>query len=220
MKAYLGDLWHFPFLVEIWGTASSWAGATITGFSFLLAANVYRRNSRDQRISQASKVVFTANFAEDFDEDRITRVKGTVFNHSDAMIMHVAVVVRLKEEVLKKRTTRTQRLFDIVPGLIQHVSVVNDEHMNNVIEPGESESYEADIPNWYKGPRESVEAFLQFTDANSVVWERPLNKTPNEFVFDGLRERWSRAAIRTWRRMKAKALPPKKRRAQVRASKD
>jgi hypothetical protein len=33
-------------------TANGWAGALITGISFLLAAYVYRRNRQDKRIEQ------------------------------------------------------------------------------------------------------------------------------------------------------------------------
>lgn len=51
-----GDLAHFPFLADVWGTAAAWFGAVGTTSAFLLAATAYRRDVKLRRYEQAVMV--------------------------------------------------------------------------------------------------------------------------------------------------------------------
>ncbi|KAA0094707.1 hypothetical protein CIW49_24465 [Mycolicibacterium sp. P1-18] len=203
----LGDLWQYPFLASVWGTAGQWVGSLLTAGSLFLGFKVLRVNQKDKRIGQASKITFTARFSEDMETDNLSGVRGKVFNHSDALIMNVAIVVRLNKEVLKRHRSRASLLFDPIPGLVQYVSVMDDEdeYMDKIIQPGDYREYSSTIPQRFRNIQpEHVEAVLRFADANSVVWERTLYRPPAEFKFHGWRENAIKATIVRWRRTKGR----------------
>ncbi|MCA2256013.1 hypothetical protein JF710_22795 [Mycobacterium intracellulare] len=206
MDAWLGDLWNFPFPADVYGTANGWAGALLTGFSFLLAANVYRKNRQDKRIEQASKVLFTWTASLDPDTDGVVRLKGDVYNHSDTIITDVAVIAWLTPEAMKKGSKRLDRFMNPLMGLIYYHTVQPDEHMNSVVMPDGTApfAFELDPPYFGKVQPEQMQIELHFTDGNSVTWNRQRTGIPLEHHYEGRLTRWSIGGITQWRILQRK----------------
>ena len=53
-----GDLWHFPFWADVWGTVASWFGAVGTVASVATAAFYYVKNQRREEKAQARHTAF------------------------------------------------------------------------------------------------------------------------------------------------------------------
>ncbi|MGB3482461.1 MAG: hypothetical protein WBB07_09645 [Mycobacterium sp.] len=206
MDEWLGDLWQFPFPVEVYGTANGWAGALLTGVSFLLAANVYRKNRQDNRIEQASKVLFTWAASLDFETDGVVRLKGDIYNHSDTLITDVAVIAHLTHEAMKEGSKRLDRFMNPLMGLIYYHSVQPEEHMNSVVMPDVKAPFEFDLnpPYFGKVRLEQMRIELRFTDGNSVAWSRQRTGIPIEHDYPGRLKRWSIGGIKQWRILKGK----------------
>lgn len=203
---WLGDLWSFPFPVDVYGTASGWAGALLTGISFLLAATVYRKNRQDKRIEQASKVLFTWAASLDFETDGVVRLKGDVYNHSDTLITDVAVVAYLTHEAMKKGSKRLDRFMNPLMGLIYYHSVQPDEHINSVVMPEVKAPFEFDLnpPYFGKVRLDQMRIELHFIDGNSVTWTRQRTGIPIEHNYQGRLKGWSIGGIKQWRILKGK----------------
>lgn len=206
VEELLGDLWSFPFPVDVYGTANGWVGALLTGISFLLAANVYRKNRQDKRIDQASKVLFTWAASLDFETDGVVHLKGDVYNHSDTLITDVAVIAYLTPEAIKKVSKRLDRFMNPLIGLIHYHSVQPDEHMNSVVMPNEKAPFEFDINPPYFGQvrLEQMLVELHFIDGNSVPWNRRRSGIPIEHEYEGRLKRWCIGGIKQWRILKGK----------------
>ncbi|MFI7163857.1 hypothetical protein ACIBM3_15505 [Rhodococcus erythropolis] len=78
----LGDLWRYPFPVEIYGTVAAWVGSLLTGLSFAAAACYYIFDKRVEARSQARNI--RVDYCGDDDRDGVT-----VHNFSDAPILNI-----------------------------------------------------------------------------------------------------------------------------------
>ena len=85
MNEWLGDLWHFPFRADVWGTGAAWFGAVGTVVSVGLAVYFYRNNQLQEQKAQARHIVFSE--ANDYADS----VKLYVSNFSDESIFDITV---------------------------------------------------------------------------------------------------------------------------------
>ncbi|WP_280835523.1 hypothetical protein [Mycolicibacterium frederiksbergense] len=77
---WLGDLWHYPFHADVWGTASDWFSGFATGIAALIAAVAYAIGRRQEKWAQASLIYFELSG------------QYYVYNRSDKPIVGVRVV--------------------------------------------------------------------------------------------------------------------------------
>lgn len=79
-----GDLTHFPFVAEVWGTVAAWIGALLTGLSVLAAAIYYMFDRQRDRRTQASSVLVWLHPYEHGPPDiKIQNLSGKpIFDHA------------------------------------------------------------------------------------------------------------------------------------------
>lgn len=179
---WLGDLWGFPFDVAVWGTANGWVGALLTGFSFLLAANVYRKNRDDKRREQASLVVFTNYYTSAFGEDDmvLVTIRGSVHNYSPALVTNASIVVEMANKTARQRLSLIDRWFRPSKKVIARHPLREGDDITDTILPGDDRRYMVDIPYEADLAAQQVVVKLKFMDGNSVAWERPFMGAPVE----------------------------------------
>lgn len=199
-----GDLWTYPFDTGVWGTVWSGVGSLLTAGSLFLGFRILRIDQKDKRRAQASKIAFKYTMSLDFDTDHLNRVNGTVYNHSDALIMHTAVEVWRSEQQIKKYAPWFTRYSDPLLGLIQHRDVYEERDLSSAILPGEARDFDISIPARYRVTDEDVEIRLMFMDANSVTWYRKGIDAPKEFEYWSRLRRINIAALKSVRRRKNK----------------
>jgi hypothetical protein len=176
-----GDLAQYPFLASVWGTANGWVGTLVTGGSFLLAANVYRKNRQDKRREQASLIVFTNYYTSGFDEDFfLITIRGTVHNHSSSLVTNAAIVIEMTKGTARQRLSRLDRWFRPHKKTIANHKLQVDDDITCTILPDTDMRYKVDIPFEAKVAAEDVVVKLTFMDGNSVEWERPFMGAPVE----------------------------------------
>ncbi|MFA1706040.1 hypothetical protein ACDT10_24425 [Mycobacterium intracellulare] len=181
-----GDLWEYPFLASVWGTANGWVGTIVTGFSFLLAANTYRKNRQDKRREQASLIVFTNYFTSMMDQDfYLTTIRGTVHNHSSSLVTNAAIVVEMTKRTARHRLSRFDRWFRPHKKTIAYHKLQSDNDITCTILPGADTRYMVEIPYEKAITADEVVVQLSFMDANSVEWERPFMGAPLESKLPG-----------------------------------
>lgn len=197
----MGDLWHFPFRVEVWGTANGWVGALLTGFSFLLAANVYRKNREDKLREQASLITFPSHYTSAINEGfLLTSVRGRVHNHSSALITNAAIVIEMTNRTARQRLSRFDRWFRPHKRTIVYHHLRDEENMDitDTILPGDDRRYYVEMPDDAELCAAEVMVKLMFMDANAVEWERPYMGTPVERKVPGKLRAWIIREI-SWR---------------------
>lgn len=87
MGQFFGDLWHFPFWADVYGTFAAWLGAALTGGALFVASLVYRRDSNLARDAQAKKIHARVVDPTDFDKAVVH-----VDNYSEAAIFDIGVL--------------------------------------------------------------------------------------------------------------------------------
>lgn len=188
---WLGDLRHYPFRVEVWGTANGWAGAFLTGFSFLLAANVYRKNRQDKLREQASLIALSGHYTSAMDEDFfLVSVRGRVHNYPSSLVTHAAIEVEMTNRTARQRLSWVDRWFRPSKRRIAHHPLREDMDITDTILPGEDRRYFVEIPYEASVCAEEVVVKLTFMDANSVEWERPYMGAPSEPKLPGKHRAW------------------------------
>ena len=83
-----GELWHYPFWVEVWGTAGQWVGVIGTSSAAIAAAYYYANDKRIDAKTQAGlvRVEFKA-----LESDKAVVL---INNYSEGPILHVAFAAR------------------------------------------------------------------------------------------------------------------------------
>ncbi|QNJ90981.1 hypothetical protein HZU40_22475 [Mycolicibacterium fluoranthenivorans] len=183
-----GDLAHYPFHADVWGDAATWVGALMTGVASLIAANVYRTNSKDKRREQSSLITFPSHYTSAMDEDFfLTSVRGRVHNHSSALITHAAIVIEMTNRAARKRLSRFDRWLRPHKKTIVYHHLRDEENrdITDTILPGEDRRYYVEMPDDAGLCAEEVVVKLTFMDANAVEWERPMQGAPVESKLPG-----------------------------------
>ncbi|MGV9869640.1 hypothetical protein [Rhodococcus koreensis] len=166
-----GDMAHWPLRASVWGTTGQWAGSLITGASFYLAYRVYKGTVDRERRAQAQLVTFDCIIGPH-------TYRGTVYNHSKAIIRDVHLAISRRSEGAVDRRK---------PGFTR-VTLVNDEDAKNkkliggLIAPiaeTEYDSIRPDVEQRFNssgvqlgGNSDQYEVWLVFTDAAGVDWIR------------------------------------------------
>ncbi len=200
-----GDLTHLPLNAEVWGTAGQWVSSLLTAGSLLLGYSILRINQQDKRRAQASLITFSAVYSQDMETDLLSRVKGTVYNHSQAPITNVAIVVEMNETMAKRRSPRIERFINPIHSLIVYHHVRAEEDLTSTIMPNESVPYELQVSAVARLRPEDVVVKLTFLDANSVTWDRATLGIPREHKFHGPVRDWARKVLAS-RKLKIRAL--------------
>lgn len=169
------------FDVEIYGTVGQWVGSVLTGLSLLLGFRILQINQQDKRREQASKILFTSMYRRDAETGLLGGIRGTIYNHSDAIILHTAITVSLKDDIVRERFSRLDRYLDPSLGRLAYHDVQPEDMIGGVVEPHDSASYDI---KWPFGLSDvgvgDVKVILQFDDANGVTWNRVLHGKPIE----------------------------------------
>lgn len=188
-----GDLWEYPLNAEVWGDVATWVGAVMTGVAALIAANVYRANSKDKRREQASLITFPSHYTSAMNEDFfLTSVRGRVHNHSSALITNAAIVVEMTNRTARQRLSRVDRWFKPHKKRIAYHPLRDEKNMDitDTILPREDRRYYVEMPDDAELCAEEVVVKLTFMDANSVEWERPMQGAPVEPKLPGKIRGW------------------------------
>jgi hypothetical protein len=178
-----GDLAHYPFHADVWGDAATWAGAVMTGVAALIAAGVYRTNSKDKRREQASLITFPSHYTSAMDENFfLTSVRGRVHNHSPALITNAAIVIEMTNRTARQQLSRFDRWFRPHKKTIVYHHLRDEQNMDitDTILPSEDRRYYVEMPDDAELCAEEVVVKLAFMDANAVEWERPMRGAPVE----------------------------------------
>jgi hypothetical protein len=186
----LGDLWHFPFWAEVWGTAAAWFGVLGTLASVGTAAFYYVKGQRREAKAQAHHVTFVhRHWTKD-------EYHAKVFNFSDESIFDVTPWQALKlfgevvaDECRKKRraltTDEVQSLreeWNKLHGGTTYVQSLEGGH----IKPGESK----DVV--FKGARNAMERYwIGFQDSMARSWTLELDTNEPQRIFDREYNRWN-----------------------------
>ncbi|MBY4214328.1 hypothetical protein HQO42_13745 [Rhodococcus fascians] len=162
----LGDLWEYPFPVDIYGTVAAWFGATLTGLSFAAAAWYYINDKRSEKRLQAMMINVGLHSQK-------AGLGVTVTNNSAARIQDVRVALirkSLKDVILDPGSTPIDGLLPKIKRdwetALKQVPLYLPEY-EMMIEPGMFTSHTfagvslGDM-HWCK---------VTFMDANSVHWQ-------------------------------------------------
>ncbi|CCQ15877.1 putative uncharacterized protein [Rhodococcus sp. AW25M09] len=170
----LGDLWQYPFPVDIYGTVAAWVGSLLTGLSFAAAAAYYiydkHLDSRSQ--AQSIRVEIPSNSQEEV---------ITVHNFSDAAILNVDAQLievsvaeqvvsemaanirtnprRLRKELKRRKPIQGHQYWPVAVGL-------KSEDGQLAVSAGESKSFKGGV--W--ATSDTMPLYLLFTDARGKGW--------------------------------------------------
>jgi hypothetical protein len=173
---WLGDLWHVPFRVEVWGTAAEWGSAIATGAAFLIAALVYAHDANLSRSSQA-ELVHTRILGEPIGD----KVRVLVENYSPNSVFFLRIELRRiglwkavkldssedfltgpdpSKHAVREMVKKTSDLFSTIPVI-------------HKFDPRDAERLEAGGSYEFSVSRISAyqDVYLTFTDAKGRPWE-------------------------------------------------
>ncbi|WP_459979904.1 hypothetical protein, partial [Mycobacterium avium] len=175
-----------------------WVGSLLTGFSLILAFNVLRINQRDKRIAQASLIVFTNYYTSVMDENfYLVTIRGTIHNHSSALITNTAIVVEMTKRLARQRLSLFDRWFRPHRKVIAHYNIRIGDDINGTLLPEKSTNYFVEISYEAEVTAEDVVIKLTFMDANSVTWDRVIGGAPTEPKLPGRLRSWIITRLRS-----------------------
>jgi hypothetical protein len=171
-----GDLWHYPFWADVWGTAAEWAGAIATGGAFAIAAAVYIHDANLTRSAQA-KLIHARILGEPIGE----AVRVYVENYSSNSVFFLQIELRrihlwkaVKLDSSEEFITSPDPNKAAVSELVKKTSTVFSTIPEvDKFSPREAEKLEASDQFEFSVKRVSVyqEIFLTFTDAKGKPWQ-------------------------------------------------
>jgi hypothetical protein len=196
-----GDLWHFPFWADVWGTVASWFGAVGTVASVATAAFYYVKNQRREEKAQSRHVTFVSshwtrhgyhakvhNFSDESIFD-VTPMQGKKFSFREA----VANEYREKGPLSKEAIEDLRERWNNTMGGTMHVQSLESGH----VKPGGTKEVV------FHGPRSPTENYwIEFRDSMARKWQLELdNREPYRVRDDRDREyKWRDIFLRRRRR--------------------
>jgi hypothetical protein len=178
-----GDLWHFPFWAEVWGTVAAWFAAFGTVLSIGTAAFYYVKNLRREAKAQARHVTFV------HDHWTNTEYVTQIHNFSDKAIFDVTPMRgrKLFRELLgdeyrtKGRPPTSDEIEELrgrwesTSGGTMYVQSLESGHMK----PGEAKKVV------FEGTRNPAERYwIQFRDAMARTWTLELDRREPQRIHD------------------------------------
>src|SRR5690349_5423817 len=110
---FWGDLAHFPFWAEVWGTAGQWVSGLATSGAMITAASVFAVDLHRKRRAQAVSVVAWPTMAQN-------HYVINMHNYSDLPVFGTKFVVTGKSiQELKKQVNNFQASADKVAAYIK-----------------------------------------------------------------------------------------------------
>lgn len=178
-----GDLWHFPFWADVWGTVASWFGAVGIVASVATAAFYYVKNQRREEKAQARHVAFVHsnwtgyayhakvhNFSDESIFD-VTPMKGRKFSFREV----VANEYREKGALSKDEIEDLRERWNNTSGGTVHVQSLESGH----VKPGGAKEVV------FHGPRSSTENYwIEFRDSKARKWLLELDNREPQRVRD------------------------------------
>lgn len=154
----------------------------LTAASLFLGFKIMRINQKDKRREQASLVVFTNYYTSTFGTDDMTliMIRGTIHNHSAALVTNAAIAVDMTKRTARKRVSVFDRWFRPHKKTVVQHSIRLDDDITGTILPEGSANYRVEIPYDDELTADDVVIKLTFMDANGVEWERAFRGAPVE----------------------------------------
>ena len=166
-----GDLAHWPLRADVWGTTGQWIGSILTGISFFLAYKVYRGTVERELRAQSALVTFDIIVTKN-------RYRGTINNHSAAMIKDVYLVFNART---KADYDRQIPKFTKIARTVQMDCLLNAGSSSGFIAPISETEYQSirpasefafDQPSEHIFSSHEFAVKLVFTDAAGTQWIR------------------------------------------------